>query len=96
MTTEWEVRISRQLLDECRVQGVAPLVPMHKDHDSPEFLRWLWKPSFLLDAKTVQPATPRQVIEFLRIGRAVVGGSANKWASTAVGQYRWWTVRLLD
>jgi hypothetical protein len=96
MTTEQEIQIAKQILDQCKARGVTPLAIMLKNRIHPQALSYLWKPSFTVNAVTVQSARPRQVIEFLRIGRAVVGDSANKWVSSAVGQYRWWTVRLLD
>jgi hypothetical protein len=88
--------ISQLILNECKLWGVTPLVLIAKNQATPQALRWLWKPSFPVNAASEKPATPRQLIEFLRIGRAIVGNMANKWTPMAVGQYRWWTVRLLD
>jgi hypothetical protein len=96
MTTEQEIQIAAKILDQCKTRGVTPLTSILRDRMHPQALAYLWKPSFTVIAVTVQPAKPRQVIEFLRIGRAVVGDSADKWASMAVGKYRWWTVRFLD
>jgi hypothetical protein len=88
--------ICQQILDECRARGVTPLTPIIKWRESPRPLSWLFSLFFAVNAITVRPATPRQTIEFLSVVRFVAGESSNYWASTVVGQYRWWTVRLLD